>query len=478
MYCANCGTKLDEGSRFCHNCGAPVQSTPPVTQQPVPVSPALQQPASAPSVEAEIPVLQTGFIQEPAGTGQAPAYTAPSSESSPQTPHQPDNPYRDLSREVPSYPVPASDTGKSDTGRKILKAVIAAIAVLAVLGGGYLAFFGKGGMPSVDCAAKGREAYEEGDLENAVTYLENAYEKDHTDTEVFDMLYKSHQTLAMDLYYSGDYSGSEPHLLRMTELAGDGSLDSAMGAFYTEWLEHISRGSETSDPDKVLKNAVKFLDEDYSSYYTAFFSDISTAEELAELIAVFYDSNHSPGICLLLDRHEDVIEKAVKNSGDSMYTVDISGYKYPYVVFRPQRNGEGYSAYYGELDDSGARSGIGALYCYRSNSGDPYLYYYLSGWSGDLPNGQFVEIVLKDENFSVYNSYQGNLYNGYYNGYITTRFDDGVEYQSFYMNGIVSPIRIDEEGRTVIALATDGSDKYLYSTVPGTDNTHYGVDEY
>ena len=477
MYCANCGAKLDEGSRFCHNCGAPVQSAPSVTQQTAPVSQATQ-PAQAPAAAEEIPVLQAEFIQEPAIPQQAPAYTAPVQDSIPQAPLQPSVPYGTTGGDVPSYTVPSSGTGKSGKGRKVLRAVIAVIAILAVLGGGYLALFGKGGLPGVDYAAKGREAYEQEDYENAVTYLEKAYEKDPTDEEVIDMLYTSHQTLAMDSYYSGDYSGSEPHLLRMTELAGDGSLDSAMAAFYTEWLERITRGGESSDPAKVLKNAERFLDEDYMNYYTSFFSDISTPEELAELIAVFYEGNRSPGICLLLHRHEDIVEKAVKNSGVSVYTVGLYGHKYPYVVLRPQRGGEGYSAYYGELDDSGARSGIGAIYCYRSNNGDPYLYYYLSGWSGDLPNGQFVEIVLKDENFSVYNSYTGNLYNGYYNGYITTRFDDGVEYQSFYMNGIVSPIRTDDEGRTVIAVATDGSDKYLYSTVPGTDNTQYGVDEY
>jgi tetratricopeptide (TPR) repeat protein len=424
-------------------------------------------------------MLQAELIEEPMTATQSPSqtmppqsYTVPTSAPAPETPQV-------FPGELPSFTSPAPSSEKSGTGKKILKAVIAVIAILAVLGGGYLALFGKGGgLPGVDYAAKGREAYEQEDYENAVTYLEKAYEKDPEDEDVLDMLYTSHQTLAMDSYYSGDYSGSEPHLLRMAELAGDGSLDSGMAAFYTEWLERITRGSESSDPAKVLKNAESFLDGDSMSYYTSFFSDISTPEELAEMIAVFYEGNRSPGICLLLDRHEDIVEKAVKNSGVSMYTVGLYGYKYPFVVFRPQRGGEGYSAYYGDLDDSGARNGIGAIFCYRNNSGDPYLYYYLSGWASDLPNGQFVEIVLKDENFAVYNSYTGNLYNSYYNGYITTRFDDGVEYQSFYMNGIVSPIRTDEEGRTVIAIATDGSDKYLYSTVPGTDNTQYGVDEY
>ena len=111
------------------------------------------------------------------------------------------------------------------------------------------------------------------------------------------------------------------------------------------------------------------------------------------------------------------------------------------------------------------------------NSGDPYLYYYLCNWADDLPNGQFAELVRKGDGFSITNTYTGTLVDGHYDGYIKEVFDDGVEYQSQYDKGLIIPIRIDDQGRTVIGVATDGSDKYLYSTA-SDDTILYGVDEY
>ena len=487
MYCANCGAKLDEGSKFCHNCGAQVQAAAPVQQPEVPAAavPQLTVPDTpvpaqpVPDVTDDIPVLEAEFIEEPASVPQPSYQTVPRQDYTAQTPSPaPDSP-QSFSGDLPVYTAPVSGSGKEGSGKKILRAVIAVIAILAVLGGGYLALFGKGGgLPGVDYAAKGKEAFEAGDYENAVTYLENAYKKYPSDTEIESMLYSSHQNLAMNFYLAGDYESSESHLLRMTELAGDGSLDSGMVSFYTEWLERITRGMNTSDPGKVLKKAGNFMTDDELSYYSDFFSDIRTPEELAELIAGFYDKGQSPRICLLLDRHEDIVRNAVNSSGNSGYTVSVTGYEYPYVVFRTQRSGEGYSAYVGELDSSGSREGMGAIYCYRENYGDPYLYYYLSEWQNDLPNGVFVEFVLKDEGFTVYNSYKGNLINGHYDGSIIERYDDGVEYQSYYSNGVINPLGTDDEGRTIIAYAMDGSEKYLYSTISGTDNNQYGVDEY
>ncbi|MBQ3412918.1 MAG: zinc-ribbon domain-containing protein [Oscillospiraceae bacterium] len=476
MYCANCGAKLDEGSKFCHNCGAPVQAAQPVTQQPAPAAAAPQQPVQASVSTEEIPVIQAEFIPEPSAPAQQPAQPVPYTAPVYQAPPQPaaDNP-GSISGEIPSYPSPAPS--KANGGKKAGRAIIAVIAILAVLAGGYFVLFGKGKgvLPVGDPAEKGKEAYEAGDYETAVEYLEKAYEKDPSNPEVGEMLYTSYQTLMLERYNERDYEATEKYLIKMDGLYG--GSDDLFHILYTEWLNRIMYGTEVADPYEILSRSDIYLTDEERDFYSSFFSVPADLEELAVRIADFYDKAYHPGACLLTNYYESIIDNAMKDSGSSSCLFSVEGHKYDTVIFRPKNSESGYKVYYGTIDSTGQRNGTGILYCYVKNSGDPYLYYYLCNWADDLPNGQFAELVRKGDGFSITNTYTGTLVDGHYDGYIKEVFDDGVEYQSQYDKGLIIPIRIDDQGRTVIGVATDGSDKYLYSTA-SDDTILYGVDEY
>ena len=98
MYCANCGAKLDEGSKFCHNCGHPVQSASPAPQQAVPV----------PVPEDYIPVLQAEPVAEHTEAPQSPVQPETSAPLYSQTIPQTSYFYPDTSGEVPAPHVSSS----------------------------------------------------------------------------------------------------------------------------------------------------------------------------------------------------------------------------------------------------------------------------------------------------------------------------------------------------------------------------------
>ena len=476
MYCANCGAKLDEGSKFCHNCGAPVQAAQPAVQQPSAPAAVPQQPVPSSAPSDEIPVIQAEFIPEPSAPVQQPAQPVPYTAPVYQAPPQPaaDNP-GSISGELPSYPSPAP--AKANSGKKAGRAILAVIAILAVLAGGYFVLFGKGKsvLPVGDPAAKGKEAYEAGDYDTAVKYLEKAHEKDPSDPEVGQMLYTSYQTLMLECYDERDYEGTEKYLIKMDGLYG--GSDDLFHILYTEWLNRMMAGLDSADPHEVFSRSDIYLTEEEHDFYSSFFSVPADAEELAVRIADFYDKGYHPGACLLTNYYKDIIADALDDSGTYSCVIFVEEHKYDTVMFRPKNSESGYAVYYGTVDSTYQRNGTGVVYCYMDNLGDPYLYYYLSNWDADLPNGQFAEVVRKGDGFSITNTYTGMLVDGHYDGYIREVFDDGVEYQAQYDKGKVIPVRIDEQGRTVIALATDGSDKYLYSTA-SDDSILYGVDEY
>ena len=67
MFCQNCGTFLENGTKFCPNCGAPV-AAPEIVREPV-----VPQETIAPQVEEPIVMAREPVYQEPA----APVYQQP-----------------------------------------------------------------------------------------------------------------------------------------------------------------------------------------------------------------------------------------------------------------------------------------------------------------------------------------------------------------------------------------------------------------
>ena len=109
MYCSNCGAKLDDGAKFCHECGTPVLpiNTPQLPQQeaaPAPQTPAfgMGEPVSAPS---EAPVLQMpqgtpASVDPDPAVSAAPVFEMPQPAASEPLPEAP------FRQDAPSYPEP------------------------------------------------------------------------------------------------------------------------------------------------------------------------------------------------------------------------------------------------------------------------------------------------------------------------------------------------------------------------------------
>lgn len=71
MFCHNCGTALDEGVKFCPNCGAPIAMEGPIPEAPAYEKPVEETPAYEP------PAYEPPVYQQPAAPAAEPVYRAP-----------------------------------------------------------------------------------------------------------------------------------------------------------------------------------------------------------------------------------------------------------------------------------------------------------------------------------------------------------------------------------------------------------------
>ena len=79
MFCHNCGTSLDEGVKFCPNCGAPVAMEGSIPEAPAYEEPAYEQPVYEEPVyeQPAAPVYEQPVYREPVVNEEAEALSTP-----------------------------------------------------------------------------------------------------------------------------------------------------------------------------------------------------------------------------------------------------------------------------------------------------------------------------------------------------------------------------------------------------------------
>lgn len=107
MFCRKCGTKNAEGTKFCTNCGAPLEAPSPAIQSGAPVPPSATAPQPTPVAPAGAPVPPTGAPVAPQGMPQQGTYQPP----------------------VYEQPAAPAKRGKAPV---IIGGVVAVVAILAV----------------------------------------------------------------------------------------------------------------------------------------------------------------------------------------------------------------------------------------------------------------------------------------------------------------------------------------------------------
>lgn len=130
MFCSQCGTKNDEGAKFCTNCGATLEvKAAPVVKEPV----------------VETPVVETPVVETPAS--EEPVYVAPAPQPTPQPTPQPIPQPAPASQPVYTQNTVLTPEQFAETPKKkkpLIPVLIALVVVIAlvvggmfILGGGY-----------------------------------------------------------------------------------------------------------------------------------------------------------------------------------------------------------------------------------------------------------------------------------------------------------------------------------------------------
>ena len=581
MYCSNCGAKLDDGAKFCHECGTPVLpiNNPQLPQQeaaPAPQTPAfgMGEPVSAPS---EAPVLQMpqgtpASVDPDPAVSAAPVFEMPqpaASEPLPEAPFRQDAPsypepvhfpeppvfpgddapvsapqapvfpnagapaqsapvqsmYRESTNTAPTQfsgstqysgasvsgsgsgtPPQAPNVQSYDYGhngaaaagtktKKKRSYILPIIIIFALVAVGYHFFFGGGSDPGpgpepdpappitvtdptqLDEYKEAIAAMEDGDYELATELLEELYEEYGDSYDVYHNYFQALKELTLQLMDDGDYTEAEPRLHQLISLS-DSSGEDVAENFYMSWIREILQGNCDDDIYEVAEKARPYLSEENQELLDTILSGVTdtTLADIAGMIASSADEGKEYEAAYIMSAYYVQISREL--AGDSGVKVDVEGMNYPTVIFYYDDYYDNYAAYYGSLDAGGKRSGTGTIFTSGEYaSGDPYLYFYYCGWENDLPNGDFVEVIITGEEYDRTYVYSGKLADGRYVGDILETYE-GMEYKfSVDEDGHYIVLDTDENGYYIIAYATDGSGQYLYVGEDALDDV-VGVDLY
>ena len=137
MKCVNCGTELEEGARFCGNCGNPVESTEEVIDSAQSIEPEVE---TQPEPVVEEPVVEEPVVEEPVVEEQ------PVSEDQPVFSSEVSNEPQEERQEIVQEPIPVDtpefkeqqEKGKKSSGA--VKFILIIIILLALAAAGFFAY--------------------------------------------------------------------------------------------------------------------------------------------------------------------------------------------------------------------------------------------------------------------------------------------------------------------------------------------------
>ncbi|MBR4928850.1 MAG: zinc-ribbon domain-containing protein [Oscillospiraceae bacterium] len=586
MFCSNCGTKLQEGAKFCHNCGAPVISNaaPAETAEPAFTAPVfkpaepditsapVQEPVPEPAAEDipepsfSAPVYTPSETQTPDTCIPEPAFAAP--EFTPaepvvseapvmEMPHdiytQSASPYtsaspfdqnapvsaeapKEIGGEVPSYSytygmpqtsaprtaenssiptdnpytaaAPVTQTqgtytapagSKKGSKSEKRKRLIAIVIVFALLAGCWYWFFGRGNKnsggditPAPDPVpsqtgvtdptelpeyAEAVSAMENGDYDTAIDILEELSGQYLESDEVFSKLLEACGYKYQYILENNDYAANEDYLNRVCGIMPE-NADVLRDSYYTEWLKAIYRGDIDGDFYQLYTRTSQYLSDENKELLD---NILSYETNVAQLIAENVDDDKRDLASYVMYAQRVTVQMMMEARGNKTKRIHVDGCEYSDVILYYDEANERYFAYYGGLDQSGARSGNGTLLCCYEYTDEYFkLYYYTCEWSGDLPNGAFDEYIVAydmDLNNLSTDIWKGTLAHGLYDGEFY-QYYNGSWYQGEYSSGkCVSNYGTNDNGYIAVMVNVNDPNNFLYVS-PEDNELTYGVDFY
>ena len=187
MFCTECGTKIEDGSLFCPNCGAKLAAA---TPEPAEAEKPAEVPAEKPAeVPAEVPAEKPQEAVAPAPVAPTPVAPEPTPAPAPTEP---------ATSATPA--VPATEAPKKKSGKWIiLAACVVLVAVLAVVG--VVVFGGKSGNKYDKQIATAEKYFDEKEYEKAAEAYLAAIKMDPSQEDAYKSL--------ADVYVKmGDYEAA------------------------------------------------------------------------------------------------------------------------------------------------------------------------------------------------------------------------------------------------------------------------------
>lgn len=304
---------------------------------------------------------------------------------------------------------------KSEEGKinpNVVTVIVAAIFVLALVVG--ILYYNSPKARTTNLISKAGQSIDEGDYDNAVSDLKNAYAIDPENEEANEII-NSYLILMLDK--AEDTANPEKKKWIASFVA---SFDSDLPVF----SDSLARAEELSDEadrkiisEPFVKRAEALFDKgDYDAAdkeYAAAIekgakeTDLGSSYELNSAYLKLREMAAEPDRTGIIDYLNSVSSDCIKKKLDEKRTLDLSDERYLVVSKRD----DAYLMIYGSLDDNRDGCAAGII------SGADYNALYEGEWKNGKPDG-YGKVIVWDKNKNITDSYtmSGTLEKGYFTG--------------------------------------------------------------